>query len=99
MVAQNEERAIVIAPEDKLERTFRYIDLPDLPAGGVVHEDLSVRDVHFSVRAGNHAFATALGEWLQVGELPSGCTSPLYVRSSDSLLTYVRFPGVALMKA
>ena len=72
MVGQYEQRAAAGAAKHDIDGTFRHIDPADLPAGGVIDEDLSIRNIYIAMAIDGHALAAALGKGLQVTERAIG---------------------------
>ena len=60
MVRQYKQRVTTRAPKYDIERPLRYVDSANLLPREVVHEDLSVRHVHISLRVHRHALAASL---------------------------------------
>ena len=70
---EDEEGLAVFAAEDEIDGTVRYFDGVDELAGGVVDVDLASGDVDVAFGILRDAFASLLGEELEVGEGSIGC--------------------------
>ena len=67
-MGQNEQRPIICAAKQNIDRTLRHVDLGDLFPLRVVYEDLSIRNGHIALAVDRQALAAALGEGPQIGE-------------------------------
>ena len=87
VVGENEERVMISAAEDDVDRTLRNIDLGDLFARGTVDENLPVGNIHIALAIDRDALTAALREGLEISQRAVGsdarAVSQVFRRAAD----------------
>ena len=76
-MGEDEQCPAVRATEQHLQRPLGDIDPPRFLAVCSVDEHLPVRDEHAALIVDRHTLAAAIGEGLQIGQVPPGPIRPL----------------------